>query len=58
MYRVAVNDFLARGGDGFTVLGSAQSVADAGKDTDALSRYLTIHSPVAPPATGRITVIS
>lgn len=58
VYRVAVNDFLAHGGDGFTVLDGAQPVADAGKDTDALARYLTIHSPVAPPATDRITVVN
>ena len=57
IYQVAVNDFLAHGGDGFTVFGSAEPVADAGKDTDALSRYLTIHSPVTPPATDRITVV-
>jgi 5'-nucleotidase len=54
VYRVAVNSFLASGGDGFTAFKDGRDVVDAGNDTDALTRYLVTRSPVAPPATDRI----
>ncbi|CAM3021189.1 bifunctional UDP-sugar hydrolase/5'-nucleotidase [Prescottella defluvii] len=57
-YRVAVNKFLTDGGDGFTVLQSGTEPASAGTDLDALTAYLTNHSPVAPPHPGRIAVAS
>lgn len=56
LYRVAVNKFLADGGDGFTVLRDGTEPASAGTDLDALTAYLESHSPVAPPAPGRIAV--
>lgn len=56
LYRVAVNKFLADGGDGFTVLRDATEPASAGTDLDALTAYLESHSPVAPPAPGRIAL--
>jgi 5'-nucleotidase len=56
--RVATNDFLANGGDGFTRLtvGSARTTAP-GFDVDALVAYLGSHSPVSPPPLNRITRI-
>ncbi|RDI16888.1 5'-nucleotidase [Rhodococcus sp. AG1013] len=56
LYRVAVNKFLADGGDGFTALRDGTEPASAGTDLDALTAYLESHSPVAPPAPGRIAV--
>ncbi|MCA0147391.1 5'-nucleotidase C-terminal domain-containing protein [Rossellomorea vietnamensis] len=58
MYGVAVNAFLAGGGDGFTVLRNAK---DNGRISDlhlnlyeVMSEYLTTHSPVSPQVEGRI----
>lgn len=55
-YRVTVNNFLAGGGDSFTVLTQGTNVTGGPIDLDAFTAYLTAHSPVAPPATNRITV--
>jgi 5'-nucleotidase len=52
-YRVTVNNFLASGGDGFTVLTTARPVGDAGLDLDALEAWIA-HG-VQVPATGRVT---
>jgi 5'-nucleotidase len=55
-YRITVNNFLAGGGDGFTVLTQGTDVVNQpGFDVDALIAYLA-GAPVAPPATDRITV--
>ncbi|WNV77125.1 bifunctional UDP-sugar hydrolase/5'-nucleotidase [Geodermatophilus sp. DSM 44513] len=55
-YRITVNNFLAGGGDGFTVLTEGtNAVNQPGFDVDALIAYLS-GDPVAPPATDRITV--
>jgi 5'-nucleotidase len=40
LYRVTVNNFLASGGDGFSLLGKAPNLFDAGLDLDALEAYL------------------
>lgn len=53
-YRVALNDFLASGGDGFSVLGEWTESEAGGVDLDALLAYLAAHSPVAAPAMGRV----
>jgi 5'-nucleotidase len=55
-YRVTTNDFLANGGDGFTLLtgGSARTTAP-GFDVDALVAYLGAGAPVAPGPADRIT---
>ncbi|MDH6282571.1 5'-nucleotidase [Prescottella agglutinans] len=55
-YRVAVNKFLADGGDGFTVLREGTEPASAGNDLDALTSYLQARSPVTPPAADRISI--
>lgn len=54
-YRVTVNSFLAEGGDGFAVLKDGTERLGGMIDVDALSAYLAASSPLAPPATGRIT---
>ncbi|ASW53636.1 bifunctional UDP-sugar hydrolase/5'-nucleotidase [Plantactinospora sp. KBS50] len=55
-YRVTTNDFLANGGDGFTLLrdGTDRSTAP-GFDVDALVDYLGAGAPVAPGPADRIT---
>lgn len=60
-YRVAMNEFLAGGGDGFAVLKEHKNKLVGASDLDILNTYLAAHSsasaPLAPPATGRITVV-
>jgi len=53
-YRVTVNEFLAGGGDGFTVLTSGTDPLRGPLDAEALEAYLHAHSPISPPASGRI----
>ena len=40
-YRVTVNNFLASGGDGFSVFAESSDAFDAGLDLDALEAYLS-----------------
>ncbi|MYS22859.1 5'-nucleotidase [Streptomyces sp. DvalAA-14] len=60
-YRVAENNFLAGGGDGFTALGQGTDPLVGGDDLAAFAAYLTAHSsasaPIAPPAADRVTVV-
>ncbi|MFB7047575.1 bifunctional metallophosphatase/5'-nucleotidase [Streptomyces microflavus] len=60
-YRVATNEFLAGGGDGFAALGQGTNKLVGASDLDLFNAYLAAHStasaPLAPPATDRITVI-
>ena len=59
-YRVTVNSFLAEGGDAFTTLRSGTDRLGGPVDLDALAAYLAPSvsgTPVAPPATDRITVV-
>ncbi|MEU9704992.1 bifunctional metallophosphatase/5'-nucleotidase [Streptomyces sp. NPDC047981] len=60
-YRVAMNEFLAGGGDGFAVLKEHKNKLVGASDLDLFTAYLGAHSsasaPLAPPATGRITVV-
>jgi len=51
-YRVAVNNFLSSGGDGFTTLSESRAVGDAGVDIDALEAHIAATGTV--PETGRI----
>ncbi len=53
-YRVALSDFLAFGGDGFSTLAAGELVAGGPVDVDALRDYVVAHSPLTPPQTGRI----
>lgn len=59
-YRVAMNSFLAGGGDGFPTLAEGTNPVVGGDDLAALEEYLSAHSsadsPLAAPAADRITV--
>jgi 5'-nucleotidase len=55
-YRVSVNNFLAWGGDNFTLLAPGRDPVDAGLDLDATEAYLATNPPV--PELGRITDIT
>jgi 5'-nucleotidase len=52
-YRVTVNNFLASGGDGYSVLTSGTDTLDAGLDLDALEAWLATNPAV--PQVGRIS---
>jgi 5'-nucleotidase len=55
-YSVTVNNFIASGGDGFTVLLGGSDAVGGDIDLDALIAYLTAQpGPVAIPPLGRIT---
>ncbi|MFM9368007.1 bifunctional metallophosphatase/5'-nucleotidase [Streptomyces sp. Da 82-17] len=60
-YRVALNAFLAGGGDGFTELGKGTNPLVGSDDLKAFNDYLAANSsadkPLAPPAANRITVV-
>ncbi|MFF2847167.1 bifunctional metallophosphatase/5'-nucleotidase [Streptomyces sp. NPDC058001] len=60
-YRVATNNFLAGGGDGFAELGKGKNPLVGGDDLKAFTDYLTANSsataPIAPPKADRITVV-
>ncbi|MGW5815077.1 bifunctional metallophosphatase/5'-nucleotidase [Streptomyces noursei] len=60
-YRVAMNEFLAGGGDGFPALKQGTNKYVGPSDLDALTAYLTAYStptsPLAPPAADRITLV-
>jgi len=53
IYRVAVNNFLASGGDNFTLLANGRDPVDAGLDLDATEGFLATNPPV--PVLGRVT---
>lgn len=60
-YRVAMNEFLGGGGDGFAVLAEGKNKLVGPSDLDLLNAYLAANSsaqsPLAPPAANRITII-
>ncbi|NGN68868.1 bifunctional metallophosphatase/5'-nucleotidase [Streptomyces sp. A7024] len=59
-YRVAMNSFLAGGGDGFKTLGQGKNPLVGGDDLAALQDFLAKSSasePIAPPKADRITVV-
>ena len=55
-YRVSINNFLAGGGDGFTVFTEGTDLAGGPIDLDALVDYFAASSPIAPPPLNRITL--
>lgn len=57
-YQVAVNSFLADGGDNFTVFKEATARISWGLDLDALTSYLKQNSPIAPPSTNRVNELN
>ncbi|RKT05950.1 5'-nucleotidase [Streptomyces sp. 3211.6] len=59
-YRVVMNEFLAGGGDGFTVLKDHKNKLVGVPDLEAFNALLaksTAATPIAPPAADRITVV-
>ena len=60
-YRVAMNEFLAGGGDGFSVLKEHTNKLVGASDLDVFNAYLAANSsataPITPPAADRITVV-
>jgi 5'-nucleotidase len=54
-YRVAMNNFLATGGDGFTVFNEGTDQLGGAVDIDAFGAYIGAHSPAAPQPLDRIT---
>ncbi|MGW7637375.1 bifunctional metallophosphatase/5'-nucleotidase [Streptomyces decoyicus] len=60
-YRVAMNEFLAGGGDGFAAFKDGKNKYVGPSDLDAFTTYLTAHSsadkPLTPPKADRITVV-
>jgi len=53
-YRVALNEFIATGGDNFSVFTRGTDTATMGMDLDAFTAYLQKHSPVEPGPMNRI----
>jgi 5'-nucleotidase len=54
-YRVAMNNFLATGGDGFSVFTQCTNSIGGDIDLDALVAYFEASSPVSPGPQDRIT---
>ncbi|MFI5806610.1 bifunctional metallophosphatase/5'-nucleotidase [Streptomyces sp. NPDC051561] len=60
-YRVAMNEFLAGGGDNFPALALGKNKLNAASDLDVFNAYLAANStadkPITPPAAGRINIV-
>ena len=56
-YRVTVNSFMASGGDGFTTLLEGREKVTGIIDVDAAEAYFKASAPLAPPPSGRVTVL-
>jgi len=54
-YRVAINEFIAAGGDNFTAFTRGSDTATIGMDLDVFRVYLEKHSPVEPGPMNRVT---
>ena len=57
-YRVSVNNFLAAGGDGFTVFTQGTDLTGGPIDLDAFTEYLTANPNLGPPPANRITYVA
>lgn len=56
-YRLVTNDFMAAGGDGYTMFEGKTFVAEGGLLSDVLIDYFKLHGEVEPTVEGRITFI-
>ena len=54
LYRVAMNNFIAQGGDGFTAFADGPVLADGEVDVEALEAYVSGDILRQPPALDRI----
>ncbi|HEX8532994.1 MAG TPA: bifunctional metallophosphatase/5'-nucleotidase, partial [Allosphingosinicella sp.] len=52
VYRVAVNSFVAGGGDSFTLFTEGTDQADGPQDVEALEAYIAAANPLTPPPVG------
>jgi len=57
-YRVSMNNFMADGGDGYTVFRNCTNALGGEVDLDAFARYLGARPNLAPPALNRITRVN
>ncbi len=57
-YRVAMNNFIADGSDGFTVLKDGTDRINGGLDIDSLVNYLKAHDPYTVTPTDRISSVA
>ncbi len=57
-YRVTMNNFMADGGDGYTVFTQCAEPLGGEVDLDAFARYLGAHPNLAPPPLNRITRVN
>jgi 5'-nucleotidase len=57
-YRITVNNFMASGGDGFTVFRQGRNMQDGEIDSVDTKLYFGAKGLVKPPALDRISVIS
>ncbi|MFF4197626.1 bifunctional metallophosphatase/5'-nucleotidase [Nonomuraea sp. NPDC001831] len=55
--KIAANNFLMGGGDGFSVFTQSTDTWSGPVDLDAFTAYLTAHSPISPSAADRIKMI-
>jgi 5'-nucleotidase / UDP-sugar diphosphatase len=57
-YSIATNNFMADGGDDFTMLRQGSNIFNTGISiTDLLQQYIQAHSPITPPAVNRIKMV-
>lgn len=54
VYRVAMNNFMASGGDSFTAFRDGRDEYVGPLDLDAIERYLAANNPLTPPAADRL----
>ncbi|WP_043648995.1 bifunctional metallophosphatase/5'-nucleotidase [Chitinilyticum litopenaei] len=54
-YRITVNNFLASGGDNFTVLVQGGNPLGGAQDVDALENYIKANSPLTAPELNRVS---
>jgi 5'-nucleotidase len=57
LYRVAMNSFLATGGDNFTIFRDGTDPRTGPQDVDALEHYVTAAGTLVPPPADRVTRI-
>jgi 5'-nucleotidase len=56
-YQVTVGDYMAGGGDSFTVFKQGKNPMGGGSDLEVLKAYIKQNSPVSPPSVDRIKML-
>ncbi|NMR95745.1 multifunctional 2',3'-cyclic-nucleotide 2'-phosphodiesterase/5'-nucleotidase/3'-nucleotidase, partial [Vibrio parahaemolyticus] len=57
-YTMATNDFLAAGGDGYTMFANKPFVGEGGLLSDVLAEYVALTEMLGPKVEGRIKVVT